>query len=102
MTNEEILTKWLQDNTDLSWNRTAGDSPAIKQDLHYINRSEAYEIKDLIIDYYNNCKLEFSNKNFKITLKKINKYKLGKKVSRDEILNYLINNNAKCKNNGTK
>lgn len=97
MTNKEMLTNWLRDNTDLSWNRTVGDSPATKQDSNYINRSEAYEIRDLIINYYDNCRLEYSNKNFKITLKKINEYKSGQKVRRDDLLNHLISKNENCK-----
>lgn len=49
MSNEAKVSKWLRDNTELSWSRTKGDSPAVKLDRLYINRSEAYEIRDFIL-----------------------------------------------------
>lgn len=90
MTNIEKISKWLRDNTNLSWSRTEGDSPAVQVDSLYINRSEAYEIRDLINSYYKKCNLEYKDSNFKITYNKIIKYKKGFKVKRDEILSHLI------------
>lgn len=97
MTNIEMISKWLKDNTNLSWNRTEGDSPSVKVDSLYINRSEAYEIRDLINSYYKECNLEYKNDNFEITYKKIINYKKGIKVKRDEILNYLVDGAQKAK-----
>ena len=76
MTNEAKITKWLKDNTDLSWTRTEGDSPAVKLDRLYINRSEAYEIRDFIINYYQCCNLGHNDKNYATTFKKIVAFKI--------------------------
>jgi len=98
MINKEKLTKWLKDNhPELSWSRVDGDGPQTRDDADYINRSEGYEIRDLIYSYYTNCNLEFSSKNFVITFKKIMNYKKGQKVKRDEMLKYLAINNKNCK-----
>jgi len=98
MTNKEKLTKWLRDNhSELSWSRTGGDGPQRRDDANYINRSEGYEIRDLIYDYYIHCNIGFKNEYFEITFKKIMNYKKGQKIKRDEMLGYLIDSNKNCK-----
>ncbi len=97
MQNSSKVEKWLKDNTDLGWRRSSGDSPAIKLDSLYINRAEGYEIRDLIVNYYTNCKLEFSDKNFLTTFNKIMKYKKGIKVKREDMLEHLQSSNSNCK-----
>ena len=98
MVDKDKITKWLKDNyPELSWNRTSGDGPQIKIDADFINRSEGYEIRDLIYKYYTHCNLGFNDKNFETTYKKIVNYKKSQKVKRDEMLEYLINGNKKCK-----
>lgn len=89
MTNESQVTKWLKDNTDLSWTRTDGDSPAVKLDRLYINRGEAYEIRDFILKYYDECNLEHKPENYKISLEKILAYKKGEKVKTEDLLAHL-------------
>lgn len=91
MSNEQLITKWLKDNTDLSWTRTGGDVPPIKLDRLYINRSEGYEIKDFILKYYRLCNLEHKPDNYNITLKKIMNYKSGQKVKTQDMLSHLEN-----------
>jgi hypothetical protein len=89
MTNESQVTKWLKDNTNLSWARTEGDSPAVKLDRQYINRGEAYEIRDFILKYYGECNLEHKPENYKISLEKILAYKKGEKVKTEDLLAHL-------------
>ncbi|MCL1074830.1 hypothetical protein [Shewanella dokdonensis] len=89
MSNEEKVTKWLKENTDLSWTRTGGDSPAVKEDREYINRSEGYEIRDFILKYYKECGLEHSDSNYEITFNKINNFNPGKKVKTEDLLAHL-------------
>jgi hypothetical protein len=91
MKNEQKITKWLKENTDLSWTRTDGDEPPVKLDRLYINRSEAYEIRDFILKYYQECNLEHSESNYKISLKKILGYKSDEKVKTQELLDHLAN-----------
>ena len=94
MINKEKLTNWLRENhPELSWSRTGGDGPQKRDDANYINRSEAYEIRDLIYSYYTHCSLGFTDKNFEKTYGKIMNYKKSKKVKRGEVLEYLINSN---------
>lgn len=97
MTNEAKITKWLKDNTKLSWTRTEGDSPAVKLDRLYINRGEGYEIRDLIINYYQCCNLGHNDKNYKITYNKMAAFEKGAKVKTEIMLNHLISNNENCK-----
>lgn len=89
MSKEKQVTQWLKDNTDLSWFRTGGDEPPVKLDRLYINRSEAYEIRDFILNYYSECNLAHNSGNYEITLKKIMNYKPGEKVKTEELLNHL-------------
>ncbi len=95
MTDISKVTKWLRENTELSWTRTDGDSPATKQDSYYINRSEAYEFRDLIMDFYSECNLTHKDTNYEITYKKILNYRKGDKVKRKEMLEYLISSSKK-------
>jgi hypothetical protein len=92
MKHSREVTKWLKDNTDLSWTRTGGDEPPIKLDRLYINRSEGYEIRDFILKYYQECNLKHSESNYKITLNKIFKFKSGEKVKTQKLLNHLSSN----------
>jgi len=96
MTNKAKITKWLKDNTDLSWTRTEGDSPAVKLDRLYMNRSEAYEIRDFIINYYQCCNLGHNDKNYATTFKKIVAFKKGEKVKTETMLNHFKDNNKNC------
>lgn len=98
MSNEAKVEKWLRDHQKhLSWTRTPGDSPATRIDSKFINRSEGYEIRDLMVSYYNGCNLSFSDENFSKTYPKIINYKKGQKVTRGEILIYLKESNNNCK-----
>lgn len=89
MKHEQEVTDWLEENTDLSWTRTGGDKPPVKLDRLYINRSEAYEIRDFILKYYEECNLEHKPENYKISLKKIMAYKSGQKVKTQDLLDHL-------------
>jgi len=89
MTNEQKVTKWLEDNTKLSWTRVGNDTPAVKLDRLYINRSEAYEIRDFILKICQELNLMHSDKNFGIFYKDIMGYKQGEKVKSQELFNYL-------------
>jgi len=98
MTNKEKMTKWIKDNhPELKWSRTSGDGPQTSDDAKYINRSEGYEIRDLIYDYYIHCNIGFKNEYFEITFKKIMNHKKSQKVKRDDMLEYLINSNENCR-----
>ncbi len=88
-TNISNLNEWLEENTDLSTTRTSGDSPAVKLDREFINRSERYEVRDLIIELYDDCNLAYSDENFKKTLKKIMDFNKGKKTKRVDYLSHL-------------
>lgn len=96
MTNEAKITKWLRENTNLSMARTEGDSPAVKLDRLYINRSEAYEIRDFILKYYGCCKLGHTDENYKKTFNKIREFKKGEKVKTETMLNHFKSNNKNC------
>lgn len=89
MSNEDQVTRWLNDNTNLSWTRVDGDAPPVKLDRLYINRSEGYEIRDFILVYYDDCNLEHKYENYEITLKKIMAYKKGEKVKTKDLLVHL-------------
>ncbi len=95
MSNESKVTKWLKDNTDLSWTRTSGDEPAVKLDRLYINRSEGYEIRDFILNYYSQCGLEYKPENYEITLKKVKAYRKGEKIKTEDMLNHLKSKRGK-------
>jgi len=89
MSNEQAVTKWLTDNTDLSWTRTGNDKPAVKLDRLYINRSEAYEVRDFILKYYQACNLEHKPENYAISYKKIKNYKSDERVKTQDLLDHL-------------
>lgn len=96
MSNEAKVEKWLKENTESSWTRTSGDTPATKLDLQFINRSEGYEIKDLIVSYYTGCNLAFTDENFSKTYGKIIKHNKGQKVTRKDMLTHLKETNSNC------
>lgn len=96
MSNEAKVSKWLRDNTELSWSRTEGDSPAVKLDRLYINRSEAYEIRDFILGYYDCCNIGHKDENYTNTFSKIISYEKGKKVKSEDMLNHLKKGKKKC------
>ncbi|MGY4879458.1 hypothetical protein ACLUEY_16435 [Vreelandella aquamarina] len=89
MSKESQVTQWIKEHTNLSWTRTSGDSPAVKRDRLFINRSEGYEIKDFILQYYDECNLEHKPENYEITLKKIMEYRKGEKIKTEDLLNHL-------------
>ncbi|QAB15383.1 hypothetical protein EPV75_06770 [Hydrogenovibrio thermophilus] len=89
MSKESQVTLWLTENTNLSWTRTSGDTPAVKRDRLFINRSEGYEVRDFILQYYDECDLAHNSKNYSITLKKIMAYRKGEKVKTKDLLNHL-------------
>jgi hypothetical protein len=95
MKHEQSVSKWLKDNANLSWTRSGGDTPAVKLDRLYINRKEAYEIRDFILEYYDTCNLEHKDENYKITLNKIFSYKAGEKVKRIDMLRHLAQRHNK-------
>ncbi|WP_342609206.1 hypothetical protein [Vibrio tritonius] len=90
MTDVQLITNWLKNNTTLSWTRTGGDQPAVKLDRIYINRSEAYEIRDFIIKLCSEGNYQHSEKNYAIFFKDINAYNPGQKVTSQELLSYLL------------
>lgn len=90
MSAEGEVSKWLRDNTDLSWTRTAGDGPQVKRDRLYTNRSEGYEIRDVILNFYEECNLEHKPENYEKTLAKILNYRTGEKVKTEDLMTYLI------------
>lgn len=96
MTNEAKVTKWLTNNTDLSWSRTEGDNPAVKLDRLYINRSEAYVVRDFILGYYDCCKLGHNDNNYEKTFDRIVAFEKGKKVKSEDMLNHLKKGKKKC------
>jgi hypothetical protein len=96
MSDEAKVSKWLRNNTDLSWSRTSGDSPATGLDRLYINRNEAYEIRDFILKYYDCCNLDHTNDNYAKTFSKIISYEKGKKVKSEDMLNHLKKNKKNC------
>ncbi|EDM48011.1 hypothetical protein MDG893_14163 [Marinobacter algicola DG893] len=89
MSKESQVTQWLKENTNLSWTRTSGDAPAVKRDRLFINRSEGYEIRDFILQYYDECDLAHKPENYEITLKKIMAYRKGEKVKTQDLLSHL-------------
>lgn len=90
MTNEKLVTKWLEENTTgLSWTRVGNDTPAVKLDRLYINRSEAYEIRDFIIKFFDEFNISHSAQNYKVTFEKIMAFNKGQKVSSEDMLNHL-------------
>ncbi|MDP8098395.1 hypothetical protein [Pasteurella atlantica] len=89
MLNESKVTGWLKDNTDLSWTLTNGDTPSVKLDRLYINRSEGYEIRDFILKFYDKYHIKHKSDNYKITFEKIMAYKEGEKVKTEDLLNHL-------------
>ncbi|WP_374087996.1 hypothetical protein [Methylomicrobium lacus] len=89
MTNEQSLTKWLEENTALSWTRSGGDEPPVKLDRLYINRSEGYEVRDFILKYYKHCNLKHSPSNYEKSLNKIMAYKKGEKIKTQDLLDCL-------------
>ncbi|MFW1315386.1 hypothetical protein ACEWBY_09395 [Vibrio parahaemolyticus] len=89
MPNEQKVTDWLVNNADLSWKRTGGDTPAVRADRLYLNRSEGYEIRDFILSYYAKFNLTHKPENYAITLRKILRYKPSEKVKTVDVLNYL-------------
>jgi methionine salvage enolase-phosphatase E1 len=96
MSNEAKVSKWLRNNTNLSWTRTSGDSLAVKLDRVYINRSEVYEIRDFILGYYDCCNLGHKDDNYKNTFDKIIAFKKGEKVKSADMLNYLKRDKKDC------
>ncbi len=89
MSKENQVTQWLKKHTNLSWTRTSGDFPAVKRDRLFINRSEGYEIRDFILQYYDECNLEHKPENYEITLNKIMGYREGEKIKTEDLLNHL-------------
>jgi hypothetical protein len=96
MSNEAKVSKWLRDNTKLSWTRAGGDNHAIKLDRLYINRSEAYEIRDFILGYYDCCNIDHNDDNYKKTFNKIINFRKGKKVKSEDMLNYMKRDKKDC------
>jgi len=97
MSNETKVTKWLKDNkTELSWTRTGNDTPAVKLDRLYINRSEGYEIRDFILRYYECCNIGHNDENYENSFKKIIAYNKGNKTKSDVLLNHLKQGKKKC------
>ena len=96
MKNESKVRAWLKENTDLAWVRTGGDTPAVKLDRLYINRSEGYEVRDFMLGYYECCNLEHNDKNYKNSFTKITKFRKGEKVKRVDMLNHLKKSFDSC------
>ena len=89
MSDKQAVTKWLKENTDLSWTRTGGDEAPVKLDRLYLNRSEGYEIRDFILKYYEKCNLKHSSNNYEKSFGKIMAYKNGEKVKTQDLLDHL-------------
>ncbi|MBY8037540.1 hypothetical protein KW477_06025 [Vibrio fluvialis] len=90
MSNEQLVTNWLKNNTNLSWSRTGGDQPPVKLDRLYINRSEAYEIRDFIIKLCSEGNYKHSDENYNIIYNDIKAYKPSEKLTTQELLSHLL------------
>lgn len=97
MSDTHSVTKWLEENTNLSWTRTGGDEPPVKLDRLYINRSEGYEVRDFILKYYKQCKLEHSTGNYEKSFRKIMAFKKGEKLKSQDLLDHLAGELSKSK-----
>lgn len=86
---EGKVTKWLKDNTDLSWTRTGSDTPAVKLDRLYTNRSEAYEVRDVMLRFFKDNNVTHSDGAYKIIFDGIIAYKKGETVKTDDLLEHL-------------
>lgn len=89
MSDKQSVTKWLEENTNLSWTRTGGDEPPVKLDRLFINRSEGYEVRDFILKYYEQCNLKHSTSNYEKSFLKIMAYRKGEKVKSQDLLDHL-------------
>lgn len=88
--NAKKVAKWLRENTKLSDKRTGGDEPAVKEDREYLNRSELYEVRDLIVRYLDEAKKEYSDTICKNAYNKIVKFRKGQKVKTQDFLDHLL------------
>ncbi|AFI89729.1 MULTISPECIES: hypothetical protein [Pectobacterium] len=86
---ESQVTKWLNDNTNLSWTRTGTDTPAIKLDRLYTNRSEAYEVRDVMLRFFKDNNVTHNDASYKIIFDGIIAYKKGERVKTDDLLEHL-------------
>jgi hypothetical protein len=86
---ESQVTKWLKASTSLSWTRTGTDTPAVKHDRLYTNRSEGYEIRDVILRFFKDNNVTHSDASYKIIYDGIIAYKKGERVKTDDLLIHL-------------
>jgi hypothetical protein len=86
---ESQVTKWLKANTDLSWARTGSDTPAVTLDRLYTNRSEGYEIRDIILRFFKDNNVTHNDANHQIIFDGIIAYKKGQRVKTSDLLEHL-------------
>jgi len=88
---QEVIENWLKKNCpELSWRRVGGDKPPIRTDSFYLNRSEGYEIRDLMYEFFKSCNnIQCNKENLEEVYNEIQNYKKGEKVKREEVLNHL-------------
>ncbi|VTN31101.1 Uncharacterised protein [Klebsiella pneumoniae] len=89
--NESQVTKWLKENTKLSWTRTGSDTPAVKLDRLYTNRSEGYEIRDVILRFFKDNNVGHKDEHYKIIYDGIINYKKGHRVETSDLLEHFKN-----------
>ncbi|EDK9054046.1 hypothetical protein O3R54_004256 [Salmonella enterica] len=87
--NESQVTKWLKENTKLSWTRTGSDTSAVKLDRLYTNRSEGYEIRDVILRFFKDNNVGHKDEHYKIIYDGIINYKKGHRVETSDLLEHL-------------
>ncbi|MFS2059744.1 hypothetical protein [Kosakonia cowanii] len=87
--NESKVTTWLKANKNLSWTRTGSDSPAVKLDRLYTNRSEGYEIRDVILRFFKDNQVEHTDVHYNIIYDGIIAYKKGERVKTSDLLEHL-------------
>jgi len=87
---KEVVENWLKENhSELCWHRVGGDKPPIRTDSFYLNRSEGYEVRDLMYEFFRNCNIQCNEENLEKVYNEIQNYKEGEKVKREEVLGYL-------------
>ncbi|EHZ2726888.1 TPA: hypothetical protein NJ328_002883 [Vibrio parahaemolyticus] len=90
--NAKKVGKWLRENADpkLSETRTGGDEPAVEEDREYLNRSELYEVRDVIVRYIDEAKKSYSDTICKNAYNKIKDFRPGSKVKTQDFLDHLL------------
>ncbi len=88
--NEKIVMDWLkQNNKYLTWTKIDGNEPPVNLNRQYLNQNEGYEIRDLIIRFFNKTDIEYTKNHVSDTYSKIKDYKSDEKITVYDVLSYL-------------